>query len=151
MIAPVNTRDKPLRSWVIPASETIDFQLPPELEAGEPPEARGLARDHVRLMVSYTSDNRIINTQFNKIGEYLSTGDVLVINTSGTLNSSLNVINHESRPLELHLSTQLHANLWIVELRQIDQVGNTTPYLLANSGDKYILPGDGQVTLLTPY
>jgi hypothetical protein len=31
---------------------SLDFDLPAELEAGEPPEARGLARDEVRLMVS---------------------------------------------------------------------------------------------------
>ncbi len=35
----------------------MNFFLPPELEAGEPPEARGLARDEVRLMVSYHSTN----------------------------------------------------------------------------------------------
>jgi len=27
------------------------FELPPSLEASEPPEARGLARDEVRLMI----------------------------------------------------------------------------------------------------
>jgi S-adenosylmethionine:tRNA ribosyltransferase-isomerase len=43
---------------------TLDFQLPPELEASEPPEARGLARDEVRLMVSYRSDDRVVHTQF---------------------------------------------------------------------------------------
>ena len=38
--------------------DPLDFALPPELEAGEPPEARGLARDEVRLMVSHRSDDR---------------------------------------------------------------------------------------------
>jgi len=28
----------------------VRFQLPPELEAASPPEARGLRRDHVRLL-----------------------------------------------------------------------------------------------------
>lgn len=32
----------------MPRSADLDFQLPRELEAGEPPEARGLARDEVR-------------------------------------------------------------------------------------------------------
>ncbi len=31
---------------------SLDFELPCELSASEPPEARGLARDEVRLMVS---------------------------------------------------------------------------------------------------
>ena len=44
------------------AADGLDFVLPPELEAGEPPEARGLARDEVRLMVigeRPRDDNRI--------------------------------------------------------------------------------------------
>ncbi len=39
----------------IPSNKVLDFDLPPELEASKPPEARGLARDEVRLMVSYHS------------------------------------------------------------------------------------------------
>ena len=31
---------------------SLAFELPPDLEAHEPPEARGLARDSVRLMVA---------------------------------------------------------------------------------------------------
>ena len=34
----------------MPNVASLDFDLPPELEAGEPPEARGQARDEVRLM-----------------------------------------------------------------------------------------------------
>ena len=44
---------KGFRSFsVSPEIETLDFRLPAELEAGEPPEARGLSRDQVRLMAS---------------------------------------------------------------------------------------------------
>ena len=38
----------------------FDFVLPPELEASAPPEARGLARDDVRLLVSSRADDRIV-------------------------------------------------------------------------------------------
>ena len=31
----------------------LDFELSEELEAHEPPEARGTPRDHVRLMISH--------------------------------------------------------------------------------------------------
>jgi len=41
-------------------TQTCDFDLPPELEASEPPEMRGLARDEVRLMVSSSTDNRVV-------------------------------------------------------------------------------------------
>ena len=51
--------------------ETLDFRLPTELEAGEPPEARGLSRDQVRLMVSYRSTNEIVNTDFHSLPDFL--------------------------------------------------------------------------------
>ncbi len=37
----------------------IDFTLPAELEAHDPPEARGLARDGVRMLVSRRSSGEI--------------------------------------------------------------------------------------------
>src|SRR5688500_4417426 len=68
---------------------TLDFDLPAELEAGEPPEARGLARDEVRLMVSYRANDRVVHTRFRELPDFLRPGDVLVINTSGTMNAAL--------------------------------------------------------------
>ena len=64
---------------------SMSFNLPPELEAGEPPEARGLARDEVRLMVSYRAEDRVLHAQFRDLPCYLNPGDVLVVNTSGTM------------------------------------------------------------------
>ena len=74
------------------AFPTLDFVLPPELEASEPPEARGLARDEVRLLVSYREDDHIEHTRFRDIGRFLKAGDLLVINTSGTMNAALPAI-----------------------------------------------------------
>ncbi len=74
----------------IPNNNVLDFDLPPALEASGPPEARGLARDQIRLMVSHHSTNRVIHTHFRDISEFLQTGDLLVINTSGTMNAALN-------------------------------------------------------------
>ncbi|HKV01543.1 MAG TPA: S-adenosylmethionine:tRNA ribosyltransferase-isomerase, partial [Ktedonobacteraceae bacterium] len=95
----------------------FDFTLPAELTASEPPEARGLERDEVRLMVSYRSDNRVIHTRFRKLGAYLQAGDLLVINTSGTLPAALPATRADSTACELHLSTHLPADLWTVEVR----------------------------------
>jgi S-adenosylmethionine:tRNA ribosyltransferase-isomerase len=47
--------------------QPLDFNLPPELEAGEPPEARGLARDEVRLMVSHYLTDQVVHSQFRDI------------------------------------------------------------------------------------
>src|SRR5207248_6603329 len=99
-------------------SAILNFVLPASLEAGEPPEARGLARDDVRLMVSHYSDDRVLHMRFRDLPAVLEAGDVLVINTSGTMNAALSATRVDGAPLELHLSTHLPADLWIVEPRQ---------------------------------
>ncbi|MCB0156178.1 MAG: S-adenosylmethionine:tRNA ribosyltransferase-isomerase, partial [Anaerolineae bacterium] len=128
----------------------LEFQLPPELEAGEPPEARGLTRDAVRLMVSHRADNRIEHTTFRHLPNFLTAGDVLVINTSGTLNAALPAIRSDGTSLELHLSTRLPANLWLVEVRQPDGVASQ-PFRQATPGETLNLPAAATVTLHTPY
>jgi S-adenosylmethionine:tRNA ribosyltransferase-isomerase len=128
----------------------LDFHLPPELEAGQPPEARGLARDEVRLMVSYRAGNHIEHGQFRDLPNYLEAGDLLVINTSGTLNAALSATRADGTPLEIHLSTHLPADLWAVEVRQPDGT-STRPFDQARAGETLILPADGAVTLHTPY
>jgi S-adenosylmethionine:tRNA ribosyltransferase-isomerase len=131
-------------------SEVLHFDLPPELEASAPPEARGLTRDEVRLMVSYRSDDRVIHTQFRRIGDFLNEGDVLVINTSGTMNAALNATRADGTPLELHLSTHLPANLWIVEVR-IHSGKATRPFYNITVGEILNLPGGATATLQAPY
>ena len=128
----------------------LDFDLPPELEASEPPEARGLARDEVRLMVSYRSRNRVVHTQFRQIGEFLNPGDLLVINTSGTMNAALNATRSDGMPLELHLSTHLPADLWVVEARTLNGKA-TKPFYNIKAGEKLQLPGGAEATLHVPY
>jgi S-adenosylmethionine:tRNA ribosyltransferase-isomerase len=130
--------------------DTLDFQLPPELEASEPPEARGLARDEVRLMVSYRADDRVVHTQFHALPDFLQPGDVLVINTSGTLNAALNATRSNGMAVELHLSTHLPADLWIVEVRQPNGT-STKPFYEAVSGERLQLPGGASATLHVPY
>jgi S-adenosylmethionine:tRNA ribosyltransferase-isomerase len=53
-------------------------------------------------MVSYRSTDRIVHTRFHNIGSFLTAGDVVVINTSGTLNAALNATRSDGSPIELH-------------------------------------------------
>src|ERR671916_1700642 len=129
---------------------SLDFELPPELEADAPPEARGFARDEVRLMVSYRSDDRVVHSTFRDIGNFLEAGDVLVINTSGTMNAALDAEGQDGTALELHLSTRLPAGLWIVELRRPSEAA-TEPFRYAMAGETLNLPGEATATLHTPY
>ncbi len=130
---------------------SLDFELPPELEANEPPEARGLSRDEVRLMVTYAGDDRVVHARFRDLPDYLDAGDVLVVNTSGTMKAALEAERgSDGTALKLHLSTRLPAGLWIVEVRR--PAGTATePFRFARSGETLRLPEDASAKLLAPY
>jgi S-adenosylmethionine:tRNA ribosyltransferase-isomerase len=124
---------------------TVDFVLPPELEASAPPEARGLARDGVRLLVG--SRDGVRHHRFTDLPDLLRPGDVLVVNTSGTLPAAVPV---SGRPLVLHFSTPLPDGRWLVEVRR-DTGESTAPYAAAAAGETYRLPGDASVTLVEEF
>jgi S-adenosylmethionine:tRNA ribosyltransferase-isomerase len=130
---------------------SLDFELPPELEANEPPEARGLSRDEVRLMVTYAGDDRVVHARFRDLPDFLDAGDVLVVNTSGTMKAALETERgSDGTALKLHLSTRLPAGLWIVEVRR--PVGTATePFRFVSPGETLRLPEDASATLLAPY
>jgi len=130
------------------AESPLHFELPSELEAGEPPEARGLRRDEVRLMVSYLDDDRVVHSRFGDLPEFLEAGDTLVVNTSGTMNAALLAGRGDGTPLTVHLSTHLPADLWVVELRSSS--GNE-PVLDGKPGEVLTLPEDASLVLQTPY
>src|SRR6266516_1789203 len=137
----------------LPGLPLLNFTLSSALEAREPPEARGLARDEVRLMVSYISNDQVVHTRFRQIADFLKPGDVLVINTSGTLNAALPAQRSDGTQLELHLSTHLPTNLWVVEMRayQDNREKMTRPFYDMQPGESFELPASASVTLHTPY
>ena len=69
-------------------SAALAFTLPPALEAAEPPEARGLARDAVRLMVA-RGRGPLVHARFRDLPDHLRPGDLLVINESATIPAAL--------------------------------------------------------------
>jgi S-adenosylmethionine:tRNA ribosyltransferase-isomerase len=127
-----------------------DFELPADLEATEPPEARGLRRDEVRLLVSDIESDSIEHAHFSDLPRWLSPGDLLVVNTSGTLNAAVSATAEDGTALEIHLSTRLPGGFWSVEVRQPDAVASL-PYDRAVSGMTFELPMNGKVRLLAPY
>ena len=134
----------------------LEFQLPDELVPHEPPEARGLARDQVRLMVSRRRDDRIAHTRFTHLPDFLAPGDVLVINTSATINAAFEAVrearDRSMSAVVLHLSTPLSENgrQWVVELRRRSPMG-TSPLLDAEAGERIRLPVGGMAQLVEPY
>jgi len=132
----------PLRRW--------NFRVPPELEAGAPPEARGRARDEVRLMVSYLDDSGVVHAQFGDLPCFLRPGDVLAVNTSGTMNAALAAQRADGTEFEMHLSTRLPGGLWTLELRVPDARGSQ-PFYDARPGEMLALPAGGRAEILHPY
>ena len=59
-----------------------DFALPAELEAHDPPEARGLARDGVRLLVSRTAAGEISHHRFRALPLLRASGGAVLNITS---------------------------------------------------------------------
>ena len=97
--------------------DALVFELPPELQAHEPPEARGLARDEVRLMRSLPFESPTDHHAYD-LADLLRPGDLLVINTSGTLPAAVDAQRPDGSTVELHVSTRLPAGLWLVEVRE---------------------------------
>jgi S-adenosylmethionine:tRNA ribosyltransferase-isomerase len=129
----------------------IEFSLPPELEASAPPEARGLRRDQVRLMVSNYITDQVKHTRFYHIDKYLNEGDVLVINTSRTRNSALLASRADGSAVELHLSTHFDNDLWTVEVRSMNEAGKTKHLEDAREGEILRLSGVVSAALQGPY
>ncbi len=150
----------------------VDFTLPATLEAHEPPEARGLARDGVRLLVGERATGALSHHPFTELPELLRPGDVLVVNTSGTLPAAVPVNGGE---LWLHLSTQQSNGDWLVELRQpvpsspvaqdesasraaraeragrAERAKGTVPFGGGAVGQRYTLPDGGVAVLREAY
>ena len=95
---------------------TLDstFVLPPDREAAAPPEARGLARDEVRLLVS--DDGELTHARFDELPRFLRPGDLLVVNNSATVPAAADGKIGDT-PVVLHFSTWLDDETWVVEVR----------------------------------
>ncbi len=121
--------------------------VPPGLEASEPPEARGLTRDDVRLLVGRRATGEISHHRFRDLPGLLREGDVLVVNTSATLPAAVPV---RGRDLTVHFSSAWSDGRWLVELRR--PLGDATvPYSAAVAGESYRLPGGASIRLEEPY
>jgi S-adenosylmethionine:tRNA ribosyltransferase-isomerase len=132
------------------AGVVTGFELPAHLEAAEPPEGRGLARDQVRLLVSDVARDAIAHATFRDLPRWLDAGDLLVVNTSGTLSAALFGETDSGETLELHLSTRLPGGFWTVEVRRPDYIASA-PYRDGRAGLVLRLPAGAHATLLAPY
>jgi S-adenosylmethionine:tRNA ribosyltransferase-isomerase len=128
---------------------TLDFVLPPGLEAREPAESRLGRRDAVRMLVS-DGDQPPLDAAFADLPDVLDDGDLLVVNTSSTIPAAFDATHVDGRCLVVHLSTRLPAGLWVLEVRQPADGGASEPFATVVEGDVLSVPG-GSVRLLNRY
>jgi S-adenosylmethionine:tRNA ribosyltransferase-isomerase len=136
-----------IENALLPPSR-LDFVLPPELEAHEPPEANHRLRSDVRLMVSSGSDDPI-DVTFDDLGDFVRSGDLLVVNTSATNPAAVNGTSSGSA-VRVHFSTLLPGDLWLVELRTPAGI-SSTPWPADASGTRVLLDGGATLEVLARF
>ncbi|MDQ6817899.1 MAG: S-adenosylmethionine:tRNA ribosyltransferase-isomerase [Actinomycetota bacterium] len=129
---------------------SVTFELPTALEAREPPEARGLRRDQVRLMVGRRSDGAITDHLFCELPEILEPGDLVVINVSATVPAALTGRRSDGAAVKVHFATRAPAlgERWrVIEVRSADGSSPAS----ARSGERLALSGGATLELVAPY
>jgi S-adenosylmethionine:tRNA ribosyltransferase-isomerase len=126
------------------------FELQPDLEAHEPPEARGLSRDGVRLLLARRTDGSIVHHTFADLPDLLSPGDVVVINVSATIPAAVPARRSNGTRVRVHFATRaphLEDDWRVVEIRSAD--GGRPARLPA--GERLELRGGAALDLVAPY
>lgn len=129
----------------------LAFEIAPDLEAHEPPEARGLSRDGVRLLVAGKRDGSLEHRTFHALPELLEPGDVLVVNVSATIPAAIPARRADGGGrVRVHFATRaphLDDEWRVVEIRSAD---GRRPGRLA-AGERLELRGGASLELVAPY
>jgi S-adenosylmethionine:tRNA ribosyltransferase-isomerase len=113
--------------------------------APRPAEARGLARDEVRLLVA-TPDG-LSHGRFRDLPAHLRAGDVLVVNTSATVAAEVDA-DLDGNPVVLHVAHRLDDGDRVVELRTAPDASRSL--LDARAGD-VVRVGDVRLVISEPW
>lgn len=123
----------------------------PKLEAARrPPEWRGLRRDETGLLITADGGRRVEHGRFLELADVLESGDVVVVNVSAMRNAAFSARRGGGRVADVHLSTKLPGEVWIVELRRPGEDGSK-PLKDARCGETLRAGDVARVTLLAPY
>jgi S-adenosylmethionine:tRNA ribosyltransferase-isomerase len=129
----------------------LAFELAADLEAHEPPEARGVVRDGVRLLVARRSDGEISHHTFRELPDLLGPGDALVLNVSATIPAALSARRTPNGGrVRVHFATRaphLEDDWRVVEIRSAD--GRRPARLPV--GERLELRGGATLELVAPY
>jgi S-adenosylmethionine:tRNA ribosyltransferase-isomerase len=118
--------------------------------ATSPPEARGLARDGVRMLVASASAG-LRPTVVRQLPAVLRPGDLVVLNTSDTLPAALRGVTADGEPVAVHLSTVDPASgTRPDEVRRPTRRPGGDPALLDRTGTRVAMAG-ARIRVTGPY
>ena len=129
---------------------TTTFTAPPDAFAPAPAEARGLARDAVRLLVA--GPGGVDHARFRDLPDHLRAGDLLVVNSSATVAGQLDAHLRgagDGRPVVLHVGSVLPGGDRVVELRTAPDAARAV--LDAEPGQRVRVGRGAEVELLAAY
>lgn len=109
------------------------------IEAAEPPEYRGVARDEVRLLATDRATRTHSHASFRDLPSLLRPGDVLVVNDSATLPAALHAQRPTGETLLLHVATKIDRRVWMAE-----------PRATVLAGEELQLAAGGSAVMLAP-
>jgi S-adenosylmethionine:tRNA ribosyltransferase-isomerase len=122
------------------------FHRPPGSDAVEPPEAHGVARDAVKLLVARPGG--VSHAQFADLGDHLRPGDLLVVNNSATMPAAVDG-RRGGEPIAVHFSTARGEKAWVVELRPAgDAAGHLSDI---RPGERIDMPGGAALVVVSSY
>lgn len=122
------------------------FHRAPGSDAFEPPEAHGIARDAVKLLVA--DPDRVTHARFADLGDHLRPGDLLVVNNSATLPAAVDG-RRDGQPIAVHFSTRRAERTWVVELRPAGDAAGHLPDV--RPGERIDMPGGGVLVIEPSY
>lgn len=109
------------------------------VEATEPPEYRGIARDGIRMLVTDRQARSHSHAHFYDLPSVLRPGDLLVVNNSATLPAAIRAVRSSGDAVRLHVSTKIDERLWMAE-----------PRGPIEAGEVLTLPGGARATAIAP-
>ncbi len=131
-------------------TEQLNYELPEELIAQQPLPVR----TDSRLLVLSRSNGNILDSRFNKLYEYLSPGDCLVLNDTKVLPARFFAKRASGAKLEGLFLEESQGNIWTVYLKGLRKIkiGEKIYLLDQDKNDSYQAkiiekPGDGKCLL----
>src|SRR4029078_8742913 len=102
------------------------FERTAASDAVEPPEAHGVARHGVKLMIATPAGitharftaSRLHHPRSTHLGDHLPPGALLVVNNSATLPAAVTGARAKRGPIAVHFSAALDEQLWVVQVRK---------------------------------